>query len=51
MAKMKAVDAAVYVLEREGACKVFGVPGAAINPFYSAMKKPWRHQRTSCAPR
>ncbi len=38
MAKMRAVDAAVRVLEREGISVAFGVPGAAINPFYSAMK-------------
>ncbi len=39
MAKMKAVDAAVLVLEREGVSVAFGVPGAAINPFYSALRK------------
>jgi tartronate-semialdehyde synthase len=39
MAKMRAVDAAVLVLEKEGVDCAFGVPGAAINPFYSAMKK------------
>ena len=38
MAKMRAVDAAVLVLEKEGVNCAFGVPGAAINPFYSAMK-------------
>jgi tartronate-semialdehyde synthase len=38
MAKMRAVDAAIRVLEREGISVAFGVPGAAINPFYSAMK-------------
>lgn len=38
MAKMRAVDAAVLVLEKEGVDCSFGVPGAAINPFYSAMK-------------
>ncbi len=38
MAKMRAVDAAVLVLEKEGVHCAFGVPGAAINPFYSAMK-------------
>ncbi len=38
MAKMRAVDAAVRVLEKEGINCAFGVPGAAINPFYSAMK-------------
>ena len=39
MAKMRAVDAAVLVLEKEGMDCAFGVPGAAINPFYNAMKK------------
>ncbi|TYR30937.1 glyoxylate carboligase [Mesorhizobium microcysteis] len=38
MARMRAVDAAVLVLEREGVSCAFGVPGAAINPFYSALK-------------
>lgn len=39
MAKMKAVEAAVLVLRKEGISTAFGVPGAAINPFYSAMNK------------
>ena len=39
MARMRAVDAAVLVLEKEGIDCAFGVPGAAINPFYSAMKR------------
>jgi tartronate-semialdehyde synthase len=38
MARMRAVDAAVRVLEREGVTQAFGVPGAAINPLYSALK-------------
>jgi tartronate-semialdehyde synthase len=38
MTKMRAIDAAVHVLEREGVTTAFGVPGAAINPLYSAMK-------------
>lgn len=38
MAKMRAVDAAVLVLAREGIRCAFGVPGAAINPLYSALK-------------
>ena len=38
MARMRAVDAAVLVLEREGIECAFGVPGAAINPFYSALR-------------
>jgi tartronate-semialdehyde synthase len=38
MSRMRAVDAAVLILEKEGATQAFGLPGAAINPFYSAMK-------------
>ena len=38
MAKMKAIEAAVLVLEKEGVTVAFGVPGAAINPMYAAMK-------------
>ncbi|HEX7389834.1 MAG TPA: glyoxylate carboligase, partial [Acidiphilium sp.] len=38
MARMKAIEAAVRVLEREGINVAFGVPGAAINPLYAAMK-------------
>lgn len=38
MARMRAVDAAVLILEKEGINCAFGVPGAAINPLYSAMK-------------
>lgn len=38
MARMRAVDAAVRVLEKEGISCAFGVPGAAINPLYSALK-------------
>ena len=37
MAKMRAVDAAVLVMAREGISVAFGVPGAAINPLYSAL--------------
>ncbi|NAZ17394.1 glyoxylate carboligase [Glutamicibacter soli] len=39
MAKMRAVDAIVLILEKEGATEAFGLPGAAINPLYSAMKQ------------
>jgi len=35
---MKAIEAAVCVLEKEGVSVAFGVPGAAINPLYAAMK-------------
>ena len=39
MAKMTAAEAAVRVMEREGVEHVFGIPGAAINPLYAAMKR------------
>ena len=39
MSKMRTVDAAVAILEKEGAIEAFGLPGAAINPFYSAMRE------------
>ena len=39
MAKMRAIDAAVCVLEKEGVTQTFGVPGAAINPLYAALHK------------
>src|SRR6201989_1669641 len=39
MAKMRAIDAAIRILEKEGVTIAFGVPGAAINPLYSALKK------------
>lgn len=38
MARMRAADAAVLILEKEGATQLFGLPGAAINPFYSAVR-------------
>lgn len=38
MPTMRTVDAAILILEKEGATEAFGLPGAAINPFYSAMK-------------
>src|SRR3569833_1801404 len=50
MARMTAAQAAVYVMEKEGVSVAFGVPGAAINPLYAALKKHggikhvlWRH--------
>jgi len=39
MARMTAIDAAVLVLEKEGITCAFGIPGAAINPLYAAMKR------------
>jgi tartronate-semialdehyde synthase len=38
MPRMTAARAAVEILKREGVTHAFGVPGAAINPFYAAMK-------------
>src|SRR4030081_3956293 len=39
MAKMRAINAAVRILEKEGVVCAFGVPGAAINPLYSALQR------------
>ena len=39
MTKMRAIEAAVHVMVKEGVTIAFGVPGAAINPLYAAMKK------------
>ncbi|MFO7647222.1 glyoxylate carboligase [Halomonas campaniensis] len=39
MARMTAAEAAVHVLRKEGIDVAFGVPGAAINPFYAAMRQ------------
>ena len=38
MARMTAAQAAVEILKAERVTHVFGLPGAAINPFYKAMK-------------
>jgi len=35
---MRAIDAAVAVLRKEGIDTAFGIPGAAINPLYSALR-------------
>ncbi|WP_344917391.1 glyoxylate carboligase, partial [Azospirillum formosense] len=39
MTRMMAIEAAVHVLEKEGVSVCFGVPGAAINPFYAALQR------------
>ena len=39
MARMKAAMAAVLVMEKEGISQAFGVPGAAINPLYAALRE------------
>ncbi|MDQ0958256.1 tartronate-semialdehyde synthase [Streptomyces sp. B4I13] len=38
MARMTAARAAVEILKLEGVTGAFGVPGAAINPFYAALR-------------
>ena len=38
MPRTTAARAAVEILKREGVSNAFGVPGAAINPFYAALK-------------
>jgi tartronate-semialdehyde synthase len=38
MARMTAARAAVEILKKEGVTNVFGLPGAAINPFYNAIR-------------
>lgn len=38
MARMTAAQAAVLVMEMEGVSVAFGVPGAAINPLYAALR-------------
>ncbi|WP_448638531.1 glyoxylate carboligase [Geodermatophilus sp. URMC 63] len=35
---MRAIAAAVQILQREGVTHAFGVPGAAINPLYAALR-------------
>ncbi|MDP2821419.1 MAG: glyoxylate carboligase [Sulfuritalea sp.] len=35
---MRAIDAAAHILRKEGVDTAFGVPGAAINPLYSALR-------------
>ena len=37
--KMTTADVAVAILRREGVTNAFGLPGAAINPFYAAMRR------------
>ena len=39
MAKMKAIMAAVLVMEKEGVTQAFGVPGAAINPLDAQLRE------------
>jgi tartronate-semialdehyde synthase len=39
MTMMKAAMAAVLVMQKEGITHAFGVPGAAINPLYAALRE------------
>jgi len=39
MSRMQAAEAMVKILEDEGVEVIFGIPGAAILPFYSALRK------------
>jgi tartronate-semialdehyde synthase len=39
MAKMTAAEAGVLVMELEGIDCAFGIPGAAINPLYAALRR------------
>jgi len=41
MAKITAINAVVEVPRRESVTTAFGVPGAAINPLYAAMRSGW----------
>jgi tartronate-semialdehyde synthase len=50
MPKMTVADAAVAILRREGITNVFGLPGAAINPFYAAMRRDGRITRAFGVP-
>ena len=42
MPRMKVMDAIVHVLESEGVDHIFGIPGAAILPFYDALRQSTR---------
>ena len=44
MSRMRAVDAIVRILEKEGATQAFGVPGAAINPALPTWQRALRVQ-------
>lgn len=39
MSRMKVMEAVVSILENEGVEVIFGIPGAGILPFYSALQK------------
>jgi tartronate-semialdehyde synthase len=39
IARVRAIEAAVLVMRREGVDTAFGIPGAAINPLHDALNK------------
>jgi len=39
MAKIRVMDAVISIMESEGVEVIFGIPGAGILPFYSALSK------------
>ncbi len=39
MPRMKVMEAVISILENEGVEAIFGIPGAGILPFYSALRK------------
>ena len=49
MARMTAADAAVAIMQKEGVTHAFGVPGAAINPLYAALRRS-AAASTTCSP-
>jgi glyoxylate carboligase len=53
MPRMTAARAAEEILRREGVSYLFGLPGAAINPFYAApaTRQPGTASTTSRSPR
>ena len=39
MPRMKVTEAVISILENEGVEVIFGIPGAGILPFYSALRQ------------
>lgn len=48
MPKMPVMQAVVHILEDEGVEHIFGIPGAGILPFYSALKDSKRIKHYTC---
>lgn len=51
MTRMRAADAAVAILVKEGAIEAFGLPGAAINPLLFRDARQRRHSAHPRPPR